>query len=161
MRNYTTTHFDRSPPIRTHNQSQATAVTTYYQPQQSKTSYIDFQTKIRQPPNQCLSGIVVITTVELSSATLLFRFCAGSNISRGVWEFCYGEKLRKWFRLEERLNTFRRSTIPQKQFIIINVSSSSTHNQLLPITTSHNQPQEPTMRHDQPLHIQTLAEKFD
>ena len=51
MRKYTITHFDRSPPIRTQNQSQATTVTTYYQPQQSKTSYIDFQTKIRQPPN--------------------------------------------------------------------------------------------------------------
>ena len=37
----------------------------------------------------------------------------------GVSEIRDGEDLWQWSRLEIRLNTFRRSTIPQKQFIII------------------------------------------
>ena len=47
------------------------------------------------------------------------RFCAGSNPARGVSEIRDGEDLWQWSRLEIRLNVFRRSTIPQKQFIII------------------------------------------
>ena len=34
-------------------------------------------------------------------------------------EIHYGEDLWQWSRMEIRLNTFRWSTIPQKQFIII------------------------------------------
>ena len=37
----------------------------------------------------------------------------------GVSEIHDGEDLWQWSRLEIRLNTFRRSTIPQKQFIVI------------------------------------------
>ena len=47
------------------------------------------------------------------------RFCAGSNPARAVLEICDGEDLWQWSRLETRLNAFRQSTIPQKQFIII------------------------------------------
>ena len=38
--------------------------------------------------------------------------------SRRIGDSCDGEDLRKWSRLEIRLIAFRRSTIPQKQFII-------------------------------------------
>ena len=48
-----------------------------------------------------------------------FRFCASSNPSRGMSEIRGGEDLWQWSRLEIRLSAFRRSTIPQKQFIII------------------------------------------
>ena len=61
-------------------------------------------------------GVVVITTAQLHSAKPELRFCAGSN---GVSEIRDGEDLWQWSRLEIRLNAFRRSTIPQKQFIII------------------------------------------
>ena len=47
------------------------------------------------------------------------RFCAGSNPARGVSEIRDGKDLWQWSRLEIRLNTILRSTIPQKQFIII------------------------------------------
>ena len=67
-------------------------------------------------------GVVVITTAQLHSTKPEFRFCAGSNPARGVSEICDGEDLWQWSRLEIRLNAFRRSTIPQKQFI--NSSSS-------------------------------------
>ena len=59
-------------------------------------------------------GAVVITTAQLHSAKPELRFCAGSN---GVSEIRDGEDLWQWSRLEIRLNAFRRSTIPQKQFI--------------------------------------------
>ena len=55
---------------------------------------------------------MVITTAQL-------RLCAGSNPACGVSEIRDGEDLWQWSRLEIRLNAFRRSTIPQKQFIII------------------------------------------
>ena len=48
-------------------------------------------------------------------------FCAGSNPDRDVPDIYDGENLWQWFRLEIRLNAFRRSTIPQKQFIIISI----------------------------------------
>ena len=64
-------------------------------------------------------GEVVITTAQLHSTKPELRFCAGSNPARGVSEIRDGEDLWQWSRLEIRLNTFRRSTIPQKQFIII------------------------------------------
>ena len=64
-------------------------------------------------------GVVVITTAQLHSTKSELRFCAGSNPARGVSEIRDGEDLWQWSRLEIKLNTFRRSTIGQKQFIII------------------------------------------
>ena len=66
-------------------------------------------------------GVVVITTDQLYSTNPELRFCVGLNPARGVWVIRDGdgEDLWQWFRLETRLNAFRRSTIPQKQFIII------------------------------------------
>ena len=65
---------------------------------------------------------VVITTAQLYSTKPELRFCAGSNPSRGLSEIRDGENLWQWSRLEIRLNAVCRSTIPQKQFIIINDS---------------------------------------
>ena len=48
-----------------------------------------------------------------------FRFNTGSCHAHGVSEIYDGENLWQWSWLEIRLNTFRRSTIPQKQIIII------------------------------------------
>ena len=59
-------------------------------------------------------GVVVINTAQLHSTKPELRFCAGSNPARGMSEIRDGEDLRQWF-----LHAFRRSTIPQKQFIII------------------------------------------
>ena len=42
------------------------------------------------------------------------RFCTGSDPAHGVSVIRDGEDLWQWSRLEIRLNTFRRSTIPQK-----------------------------------------------
>ena len=44
---------------------------------------------------------------------------AGSNPDLVVSEIHNGEDLRQWSHLEIRLNAFRLSTLPQKQFIII------------------------------------------
>ena len=63
--------------------------------------------------------VVVITTAKLHSTKPELRFCAGSNPAHGVSEFCDVEDLWEWSWLEIRLNAFRWSTIPQKQFIII------------------------------------------
>ena len=67
-------------------------------------------------------GVVVITTAQLHSTTPELRFCAGSNPARSVSEIRDGEDLWQFSLLEIRLITFRRSTIPQKQLIIINFS---------------------------------------
>ena len=64
-------------------------------------------------------GLVVITTAQLHSIKPELGFCAGSNSARGVSEIRDGEDLWQWSRLEIRLNAFRWSTIPQKEFIII------------------------------------------
>ena len=64
-------------------------------------------------------AVVVITTAQLHSTKLELRFWAGSNPVRGVSEIHDGEDLWQRSRLEIRLDVFRRSTIPQKQFIII------------------------------------------
>ena len=61
-------------------------------------------------------GVVVITTAQLHSTKPELRFCAGSNPARGPGP---------WSRLEIRLNAIRRSTIPQKQFIIITMPCES------------------------------------
>ena len=63
--------------------------------------------------------VVVITTAQLYSTKPELRFCTGSISDCGVLEICNGEDLWQWSRMEIRLNVFRRSTIPQKQFIII------------------------------------------
>ena len=63
-------------------------------------------------------GIVVITTAQLLSTKSELRFCASSNPASGVSEIRDGEDLWQWSRLEIKLKAFRRSTIPQKQFII-------------------------------------------
>ena len=62
---------------------------------------------------------MVNTTAQLHPTKPELRFCAGSNPARGVPEIRDGEDLGQWSRLEIRLNAFRRSTITQKQFIII------------------------------------------
>ena len=56
-------------------------------------------------------GVVVITKFEVI-------LCAGSNSACGVSEICNGENLQYLPRLQTRFNTFRRSTIPQNQFIV-------------------------------------------
>ena len=58
-------------------------------------------------------------TAQLDSTKSELRFCAGSNPAHAVSEIRDGEDLWQWSRLEIRLNAFRWSTIPQKQFIII------------------------------------------
>ena len=65
-------------------------------------------------------GVVVITAAKLHSTKPELRFfCARSNPARVVSEIRDGMDLRQSSRLEIRLNAFRRSTTPQKQFIII------------------------------------------
>ena len=66
----------------------------------------------------CL-GVVVITTAKRHSTKPELGFCAGSNPAHGMLKICHGEDLGQWSQLEIRLNAFRWSTIPQKQFIII------------------------------------------
>ena len=64
-------------------------------------------------------GVVVITTAQFHSIKPEVRFCAGSNPACGMLEICDGDDLWQWYQLEIRLNAFYRSTILQKQFIII------------------------------------------
>ena len=63
-------------------------------------------------------GVLAITAAQLHSTKPELRFCAGSNPALSVSEIRDGEDLWRWSWLEIRLNTFRQSTIPQKQFII-------------------------------------------
>ena len=77
--------------------------------------------------NSFYSGAVcakVITTAQVHSTKPELRFCGDSNHACGVSEIHDGEDLWHWSRLEIRLNPFRRSTIPQKQFIIIAYNES-------------------------------------
>ena len=62
---------------------------------------------------------MVITTAQLHLTKPELRFCAGSNPACVVSEIRDGDDLWQCSRLEIRLNGFRRSTIPQKQFIIM------------------------------------------
>ena len=62
---------------------------------------------------------MVITTVQLHSANPELRLYAGSNPTRSVSEIRDGGDLWQWPRLEISLRVFPRSTIPQKQFIMI------------------------------------------
>ena len=70
--------------------------------------------------------VVFVTAPQLHSTNPELRFCAGSNPARRVSEIRDGEDLWQWFRLEIRLHTFRLSTIPQKQFIIIIIHEGIT-----------------------------------
>ena len=76
--------------------------------------------------------IVVITTAQPHSAKPELRFNAGSNPALGVSEIRDGEDFWQWSWLEIRLNAFRWSTIPQKQFIqmfwfvLLNAGSTRT-----------------------------------
>ena len=63
--------------------------------------------------------VVVTTTAQLHSTKPKLRFYACSNPAHGVAEIRDGENLWQWPQLEIRLSAFRRSTIPQKQFLII------------------------------------------
>ena len=65
-------------------------------------------------------GVVVISTAQLHSTKPEVKFCAGSNPACGVSEIRHGEDLWQCSRLKIRLNAFRWSNLPQKQFIIIN-----------------------------------------
>ena len=63
-------------------------------------------------------GIKVITVAQIHSTKSKLRSCTGSSPADGVSEICDGETLWQWSLLEIRLNVFRHSTIPQKQFIM-------------------------------------------
>ena len=63
-----------------------------------------------------LRGVVVITTAQVHLSKPELRFYADSNPAYGVLEIRDGKDLWQWSRLEIKLNAFRRSTIPQKQF---------------------------------------------
>ena len=67
-------------------------------------------------------GVVVTTSAQLHSTKAALRFCVGSNPTFSTSEIGDGENLWQWSRLEIKLNVFRQSTIPQKQFIIIDSS---------------------------------------
>ena len=74
-------------------------------------------------------GEEVLTATQLHSTKTEPRFCARSNPTSGVSEIC-DKNLWQWSWLEIRLNAFRRSTIPQKQYIIINWGSPNPPNLL-------------------------------
>ena len=63
--------------------------------------------------------IMLITAIQLHSTKPELRFSAGSSPAHDVLEIRDAEDLWQWFRLEIRLNGFCRSTISQKQFMII------------------------------------------
>ena len=68
---------------------------------------------------QCGHGVVVITTAQLHSTKLELRFCTRLNPARDVLDIRYDEDHWQWSWPEICQNAFRRSTTPQKQFIII------------------------------------------
>ena len=81
------------------------------------------------------------TTAQLHSTNPELRFCASLKPARGVSEIRNGEDLWQWSRLEIRLNAFRRSTIPQKQFIItIIIITPSTWSNIAEIPTRGSTP---------------------
>ena len=63
--------------------------------------------------------VVVITTAQPHSTKAELRFCADSNPARSVLEIRDDERIYDESQFEIRLNAFRRTTTPQKQFIII------------------------------------------
>ena len=62
---------------------------------------------------------MVITTVQLHTTNPELRLYAGSNPARGVSEIRDGGDLWQWCRLKISLRALPRSSIPQKQFIMI------------------------------------------
>ena len=86
----------------------------------------DTKVYIRQTVTHKGRGVVVITAAQLHSTKPELRFCTGSNPARGVSMIDDGEDLWQWSRLEIRLNAFRWSTKPQKQFIIIIIIITSS-----------------------------------
>ena len=88
---------------------------------QSNSKYETFSRNMKLSWSCCVALCCSITTAQLHSTKPEVRFCAGSNPARGVSEIRDGEDFWQWYRLERRLNAFRRSTILQKQFIIITI----------------------------------------
>ena len=88
---------------------------------------------------------MVITTAQRHSTKPEPRFCAGSNPARGVSEIHNGEDFWQWSRLEIRLNVFHRSTLPQKQFIIIIIINCGTPIEKVSEFWDHHL--QPTMKH--------------
>ena len=76
----------------------------------------DDRVGIHMPWISIRRGILVIITPQIHSTRPELRFCIGLNPACGVSEIRNGEDLWQFSRLEIRLNVFRRSTIPQKQF---------------------------------------------
>ena len=74
----------------------------------------DFSYRWRNKP-WCMwrLSVVVITTAQLHSTKPALSICAGSNPASSVSEIRNGEDLWQCSRLEIKLNTFCRSTIPQ------------------------------------------------
>ena len=75
---------------------------------------------------------MVITIAQLRSTKPELRFCAGSSHARGVSDIRNGQNLWQWSLLEIRLNAFRWSTIPPKQFIIIIFIIVTSYYNMLP-----------------------------
>ena len=65
-------------------------------------------------------GVVVVTPAQLHSTKPELRFCPSLNPACGASEIRDGEDLWQWSWLELRLNSFRWSTIPQKNPIQFN-----------------------------------------
>ena len=61
------------------------------------------------------------TTAQSHSTKPELRFSAGPNAFCGVWEIRDGEDLWQSSRLDIRLNSFCRSTVPHKQIIVNNL----------------------------------------
>ena len=76
-------------------------------------------------------GVAARTTAEFHSTKSELNSCAGTNPARGVSEIRDGEDLWQWSRLEIKLNAFRRSTIPQKQFITLTLFQKTCMEKLL------------------------------
>ena len=67
-------------------------------------------------------GVVIITSAQLQWTKPELLFSACSNPACGMSEICDGEDLWQLSRLEIKLHAFCRSSIAQKQFIIIIIS---------------------------------------
>ena len=112
-------------------------------------------------------GVVVIITAQLHSTKSELRFYTGANPARGVSETRDGEDLWQWSRLKIRLNVFRRSTIPQKQFItirIIIIAEIAQNNSVLVFAwkTSNNSRERPNLKinMNQVTNLKSLGEKI-
>ena len=69
---------------------------------------------------------MVNTTTQLHSTKPEIRFFASSNPAYSMLEIRDGEELWQWSRLEIKRYAFRRSTTPQKLFIIIIIIINSS-----------------------------------